>query len=110
MIHHLFFEFFVEIDDKRAVFLVHRLKQRVEMLLDMGEFVLQVVLMRLLQILQNVVHGTLSQLLDGGVIVGLDIDAADKGEERQRNVLFGTELLYAFLAKTKGDTESWEHG
>ena len=110
MLHHLLFEFLVEIDDQRAVFLIHRLKQRVEMLLDMRKFVLQVVLMRLLQILQDVVHGTLSQLLDGGVVVGLDIDAADKGEERQRNVLFGAELFYAFLAKTKGNAESREHG
>ena len=53
----------VEVGDEGAVLAVHRFEQRVEMVLDVGQLVVKVVAMRKQQILQDVGHGTLPQLV-----------------------------------------------
>ena len=105
MLLHLLPKLGIEVGDKVAVFPSHRLQQRVEVVFDMGQLVFQVVLVRMDEILQDVGHPALLQLVGRREIVILTIDAADKQEERLRNAMFRAELSDALLAEPERDSE-----
>ena len=110
MLLHLLAELGVEVGDEGAVLPVHRLQELVEMVFDMGQLVLQVVFVRGDEILQNIGHPALLQLTGGREVVLQTIDADNEGEQRQRDTMLLAQLFDAFLTKTEGNTESWQHG
>ena len=110
MLPQVAFELGVEVGDEGAVLAVHRFEQRVEMVLDVGQLVVKVVAMRKQQILQDVGHGTLPQLVNGGIVGVLGIDSGDEQEQRERHAVLVAELLDTPLAEAERDAEARKHG